>query len=409
MKIRVLIAGVVFLVCSALHAENPSPEPSFSLTNVSIGQLSSVIFSDALKVPFWLAPEVVADTRLTSLRSPTSGLTAFLVPFFSRLGYRYSIEKGVHSVIKALDEVPNAIKEEPKHVEIYRPRYRPAAYLNQILRPSFGGSVSTVLGLQGAEKPGAVAPLGSAAALIDTPTDVVVLRDTEQRLAEIRDVLKKLDVPLKDIDVQALVFEFTKSKGDGSALSVAGSILGGQLGVSLQGLNQGSSLSLKIDGLEVIASLLDLDSRYKLVSRPSIRVRSGSQSIITVGQDVPVVGSVVVPSAGAPVRSIEYKTAGTTMKITPTLRDSGVIDVDLVQTLSNAFVTDTGVNESPTISRREISSALSVNKNESVVVGGLIETKTNASSRGLWGFKFGNQSTVGEVEYLVFLNVKESL
>lgn len=409
MNFRALFLGLLFCVFGVSYAQDPKNDPSFSLSNISVSQFSTMLFSDALKVPFWLSPELVADVRLTSFRSPPSGLTSFLVGFFDRLGYVYVIQDGIHTVSKKLDAVVVPAKEDQKHVQVYRPLHRSASYLTQVLRPVFGGTIATVVGLQGPDKPSMPAPAGSAASLLDTASDVVVLRDTSFRLSEILEVLKGLDVPLRDIDVQALVFEFTRSKGDGSALSVAGSILGGRLGINLQGLNQGSSLSLKFGGFEAIASSLDSDSRYKLVSRPSIRVRSGSQSVITVGQDVPVVGSVVVPSSGAPVRSIEYRTAGTTMKITPTLRESGMIDVDLVQTLSNAFATDTGVSESPTISRREIISALSVRQNEPVVVGGLIESKTNSSNRGLFGVKFSDQSSAGQVEYLVFLTLKESL
>ena len=384
----------------------PVSEPTFSLANVSIGNFSAIVFGDALHVPYMLSPEVVADARLVSFRSPVTGLTPFLVIFFDRLGYLYSIDKGVHSVIKKPDAV--VVPEGAKRVEVYRPLFRSAAYLNQILRPAFSGSISTVAGLQTADKSVTPSAPGSAASLIDTPADVVVLRDVESRLAEISVLLKKLDVPLPDVDVQALVFEFTRSKGDGSALSVAGAILGGRTGVNLLGITSGSSLTLSVGGLDIIASSLDSDSRYKLVSRPSLRVRSGTQSVITVGQDVPVVGSVVVPTAGAPIRSIEYKTAGTTMKITPTVRQSGVIDVDLTQTLSNAFATDTGVNESPTISRREIVSSLTVRQGESVVVGGLIENKTNSSKRRLWGFTFSDGTSADDIEYLVFLSLKVS-
>jgi type II secretory pathway component GspD/PulD (secretin) len=299
-----------------------------------------------------------------------------------------------------------AVPEEFKRLEVYRPKHRSAAYLNQLLRPAFAGSVATVAGLQTSQPGATPAAAGSAAALIDSPADVVVFRDVETRLHEIGEFLQKVDTPLADIDVQALVFEFTRSKGYGSALSVAGSILGGRAGVALPGITSGSSLTLSVGGLDIIASSLDSDSRYKLVSRPSLRVRSGTQSVITVGQDVPVVGSVVVATAGAPIRSIEYKTAGTSMKITPTVRQSGVIDVDLTQTLSNAFATDTGVNESPTISRREIVSSLTVKQGESVVVGGLIENKTNSSKRRLFGFTFSDGSNADDVEYLVFLSLK---
>lgn len=409
--LRALFFVSLFSISGILHAQKVQSEPLFNLSNISVANLSAVIFGEAMKAPYILSPDVVADERLTSFRSPGSNLTAFLELYFDNLGYRYSIEKGIHLVVKKQEHVQAIKKEELKQLVVYQPIHRPASYLNQILKQAFGGSLASIGGYQGVEnqnKNNIPIPPGSIASFIDSPADVVLLRDTSQKIKEIELILTQIDTPTHDLDVQSLVFEFTKNKGDGSALSVAGSILSGRFGITVDGVNQGSSLSIKFGDFSAVASILDSDSRYKLVSRPSIRVRSGTKSLITVGQDVPVIGSVVVAGTGAPVRSIDYKHAGTTLSISPTLRSSGLIDLDVTQTLSNAFITDTGVNESPTISKREINSSLTIKQNEFVALGGLIERKSNSSSRGLFGTKFSNQDGASDVEYLVFLMLKES-
>jgi type II secretory pathway component GspD/PulD (secretin) len=401
-----LLIGLAF--CWSTLVMAVEVEPFFSFSSIPVNQASNLIFGEALKVPYFLSPELVADARPVSFRSSAVGLSTYLVGFFDRLGYSYTNTAGLHVVQKKMDAI--ALQDE-KLVHVYRPKYRSAQYLNEILRPAFGGSIANIAGLRNDASTQAVpgtkpATLGTAASLIDTSGDVVILKDSQKAIDKVLVVLTALDKPTDDLNVQGLVVEYTRSKGESSALEAAGTLFNGALSVNIGSVIQGANVAFKIlPSLSLAASLLDSDSRFKLISKPNLRVRSGSQAVITVGQDVPVIGSVTVPTGGASLRSVEYKTTGTIFKITPTLRDSGRVDVDLVQSLSSAYATDTGVNDSPTVSRREISSAVTVKLGEYFSLGGLLENKSTGTGRSLFAFKIGGSSSDSETEYLVFLVV----
>ncbi len=60
-----------------------------------------------------------------------------------------------------------------------------------------------------------------------------------------------------------------------------------------------------------------------------------------------------------------------------------VIGLDIVQQLSNFAKTDTGVNNTPTLIKREVSTSVSLNDDDIIVLGGLAENKTSKVRTGL--------------------------
>jgi type II secretory pathway component GspD/PulD (secretin) len=161
-------------------------------------------------------------------------------------------------------------------------------------------------------------------------------------------------------------------------------LAGGRLNIGLGSASaSGNFLQLKNTALDAIYSALSNDSRFKVVSSPSLRIRSGSSGKFAVGQDVPVLGAVSYPTgAGQAVQSVEYRSSGVIFNIQPTVRDS-VIDLDIDQQLSNFVSTTTGVNNSPTLTKRALRTSISMQDGDVVVLGGLTENKDGDSRDGL--------------------------
>ncbi|MDD8511337.1 type II secretion system protein GspD, partial [Escherichia coli] len=109
--------------------------------------------------------------------------------------------------------------------------------------------------------------------------------------------------------------------------------------------------------------------------------RSGFQASFSVGEDVPVLGNVSYEGDKA-VQSVEYRSSGVIFNVLPYVR-SDVIDLNISQELSNFAKTDTGVNNSPTLIKRSISTAVSVKDGDIILIGGLAENKTNDTDTGL--------------------------
>ena len=141
-----------------------------------------------------------------------------------------------------------------------------------------------------------------------------------------------------------------------------------------------------VGGLDAVFSVLSTDSRFKVVTSPSLRVRSGESAKLSVGSDVPVLGAVSITSTGQPVQSVEYRSSGVILDLKPQVLVGGV-QLQIGQQVSGFVVTSTGVNSSPTLLKRELSTSITVRPDEVVFLAGLDEDKDSGSTSGLpWDF-----------------------
>ncbi|MFZ6639226.1 hypothetical protein ACO0LL_05750 [Undibacterium sp. TC4M20W] len=119
------------------------------------------------------------------------------------------------------------------------------------------------------------------------------------------------------------------------------------------------------------------------VAETLVRVGSGNTGHFSAGQDVPVLGAASYPMpGGAPVQDIQYKPSGMIFDLRPVVRDD-VIDLGVTQQISDFVKTTTGVNNSPTLSKREVETTLSLQDGDVVVLGGLSQDKQTGSHSGL--------------------------
>ncbi|WP_099139810.1 bacterial type II and III secretion system family protein [Xenorhabdus hominickii] len=112
---------------------------------------------------------------------------------------------------------------------------------------------------------------------------------------------------------------------------------------------------------------------------------------------------------GRPVQSIEYRSSGVIFDIQPTIK-SQAIDLKIQQQLSNFVKTDTGVNQSPTLIKRDIVTDVSVKSGEIIVLGGLAENKVEEGEAGFSflpkGFLTGKSKANTKTDIIVLLQVK---
>ncbi|TWC72008.1 type II secretion system protein GspD [Herbaspirillum sp. SJZ099] len=368
------------------------PDSAFELSRVRIADAVEVMYTQVLKTPYLIQPDVVADERLVSFRfatgaSPRSEVSRFM----SLLGLAVRSVNGVDLVSTAKEPEPD------KEAFVYRPKFRDVTYLVELLRALFPkGEFTSTRTIHGApqavsgDAPGgqakAPAPSGSAASLVDTVTDALVFNGTAADIKKLSGLLAQLDTRLGEVMVRGQVFEVASNGAEGSAFSLALSLLGGTV---TAGLSTPSTLDgfvrIKNASIDAVFSALSSDSRFKTISAPSLRVRSGASGRFSVGQDVPVLGAVSYPGNGnAPVQSVEYRSSGVIFDLAPVVRDS-VVDLTVGQQLSNFVTTQTGVNNSPTLTKREVRTSLSVADGDIVIIGGLAE---NRESSGRVGFSF---------------------
>jgi type II secretory pathway component GspD/PulD (secretin) len=406
---------------AAKRAVDVGQSVKVDFTGISVSQAVAVVYGEILNQPYVIDPAVLKDDRAVSFRfdAANGDLKRFWRDFMDSLGIEVTVRSGVDYV--ALKWVDEAKKDQAERQPfIYRTKYRPTAYLVEMLSPLFpdGGfalnrTVRAPTGSKvdiGAGVP-AKAPTGSAASLIDQDSNTLIFQGTTNEIATLERLLAQVDVPTGEVIIKAVVYEATTGRSDGTAFSLAASIIGGKLGVSIGSAVQlGNALTFHGAGIDAAISALAADSRFKSISTPRVRVKSGQQAHLVVGEDVPTLGAVTVPQAGTqPVQSVEYRSFGVILDLRPTVRDEAV-EVLVDQQISGFARTETGVNNSPTLTKRALSTTVTAADGELIVLGGLTQDKRTEAHSGLFflpKFMHTHSSDDGRSEILLLLQVSK--
>jgi general secretion pathway protein D len=326
---------------------------------------------------------------------------------------------------------PRAVAAPELEVFFYRPKYRSVQYLADLLGSLFpGGSfsfqrggtpatgpgvfpaaggippiVGGIVGAPGSNPPGAGRPALSGAASaagggpylpgvgqssgtggggtqVDARVDAFIYRGTEKDIERLRKLLAQVDVASGELVVRAVVYEVRKGSNESSALSIAADLLNGKLGISFGAAGGANSVSIAVGGFKAVVSAFASDARFKAVSAPSVRVQSGQTARFTVGDETPVLGNTVITQGGTVSQGVEYRPSGVILELKPIVRDE-MVDLDVKQQLSTFAVTTSGVNNSPTLLKREVHTVLGVKPGETIVIAGLEDSRSTADRTGL--------------------------
>ncbi|VVE30042.1 type II secretion system protein GspD [Pandoraea fibrosis] len=384
----------------------------FDFQFVNVAQLVSLLYGEAIKTPYVISPEVLDDQRMVSMRFDTrrGDLRAFLIAFLDSLGFGIERRQGVDFVFKRLSA---GIDAEPQSTYVYRPQYRDTAYLANLVRPVFRGqfTVNREVPAPPEGRAGGNIPDGSAAMLIDQKGDTLVFRGTKAEILMLQELLPRVDTPVGEVAVRATAYEVTQSSEHGSAFQLALDLLSKGLGLSIQVTGEKLSNSVRITAgdLDTVFSALSKDTRFQVINSPNLRIRSGSRGKLTVGQKVPVLKSVSYPRGGGePVQSVEYHSSGVIFELRPTVKEC-VINLHVSQQISDFVKTTTGVNKSPTLNTREVSTEISSQDGDIILIGGLTTNKASDNNTGLSflpRFLDSHADTASNTEILLVLQVE---
>jgi general secretion pathway protein D len=343
------LALMLLLASVTAQAQDKLKPVAFELASISVAQVVQLIYSEAMTTPYVLDPEVLNDTRLVSFRYKDSRgeLREFLSSFLSRLGYAVERRGGVDFVFKRPEGSGQTADDQGF---IYRPQYRDVAYISRVLAPLFKGSFAVNRSVRASEgsRPEGNVPQTSAAALIDQNASVLVFSGVQSEVERLRTMLPLVNTPVGEVSVRGVVCEVSNIDHKGSAFGLLANVLSGRLNIGLGSTlaTMGNVLQIKHAGLDAIYSALANDSRFKVLSSPSLRIQSGARGMFSVGQDVPVLGALSFPQGNCQaVQSVEYRSSGVIFDIRPTVREA-VVELAISQQLSDFVKTTTGVNNS---------------------------------------------------------------
>lgn len=263
----------------------------------------------------------------------------------------------------------------------------------------------------------------------DARTNKVIVKDIPQILSEMRKLLVQLDVPEKQVMIEARIVEasstFTRNLGvnwgihyrDGSASFLGinsldtgfggltsappttgtGSNAGGSMGISFGTLSSNIQLDMRLNAAASAGMV-------KIVSTPKVATLNNKTAKITQGQQIPYTSST---SDKVETKFIE---AALSLEVTPHINANGTIGMK-IDAKNDSPGQSTGAS-APPINKKQATTEMLLRDGETTVIGGIYVDSDNTSDEGvpylmdipLLGKLFKtNNKTKTKTELLIFI------
>lgn len=230
----------------------------------------------------------------------------------------------------------------------------------------------------------------------DDSTNSLIITGSPYYFQLVRSAMAELDSAPLQVLVEARIMELSLSdelnyglewflQGSRASSDTAARLDFGAAGLGLT--SPGFSYVIERAG-EVRAALNGLadDSRLKVLSSPSLMVLNNQVASILVGDEVPIPTRQAISniSPEAPtVNEIEYRNTGILLTVTPRVNAGGMVTMDISQEVSSVVNNTTSNIDAPTIQQRRLSSTVSIQSGQTVVLGGLIREQTSSRDSGV--------------------------
>jgi type II secretory pathway component GspD/PulD (secretin) len=356
------------------------------LDNVRLNELAKLGYTEILNADFIADNDFNNESKTVSvyLKNKTDKeLKNSINSLIDAAGYDVNEKGGIIRISKKL------LNETPDLTPFYyKPKYRDVVYLSDQLSGLFKtGNFTFKRQIQSGTKDtdkGGVQNVGNnAQSVISKPLDAFIFNGTKNEINALQGLLKVLDVPDDQVQITAYLYEVSNSDLKQSSFSLAASLLGDVFKINIGGDTLNNSISFKSGNFQAAISALAADSRFNVISSPLLMVKNRQKGSFNVGAETPVLGNVSYQNNGQAVQSVEYKPSGVILDLTPVFRDSG-IELTIHHQISNFVTTSTGVNNSPTLIKRELNTVVNAGFQDVILLGGLSELKETKSKSGLW-------------------------
>jgi len=339
----------------------------------------------------------------------------------------------------------------PIHSEFLQVNYAKVADLAKMIRPTGGA------GGAGGGKNSLLSARGSLS--IDERTNTLLVQDTTENLMEIRRLVQTLDVPVRQVLIEARIvivsdtferdlgaqFGVTTAQSNGSRglLAVTGNGQGtdtmvqsglANLGagnpilpvatpasanrymVNLPAANTNGSIGIALLGgsylVDLALSAAENEGKSETISSPRVITANQKQATIMQGVEIPY-----QESASSGATTTQFKNAVLSLKVTPLITPDNrvILDLDVSDDSVGQNVQSATGGSVPSIDTREVITQVLVADGQTVVLGGILETtKTVQSNKVPWlgdipilGHLFKSTTNIdNKSELLIFITPK---
>lgn len=248
----------------------------------------------------------------------------------------------------------------------------------------------------------------------DAPTNALVVLSTGRDFESLKTVVRELDVPRRQVFIEAVILELNVGNGldlgtsfhgglpigesdDGvmfggvqgsdlsslnlSTLASATGLIGGLIGSPLP--NSQALFGQTIPSYAMLFQALAKSSNVNVLSSPHVLATNNEEAEITVGQNIPYQGGVNFGGFGQVQGgsssfgqlSIQRQDIELSMKITPIINASDMVRLKIEQQIQDVGDKDPVLG--PSWTKRKIKTTVVVRDQQSVVIGGLISDRVS--------------------------------
>lgn len=283
---------------------------------------------------------------------------------------------------------------------------------------------------------GGYGPYARIPRVIPNPFDnTLLVQATPQEWDQISRLLEQLDVPPRQVLIDAKIYEVdlqgafssgvTAALGKRAEAAPGSSRHGSSLIRTLQGAGGGSGISLSADmlvgqsrALLVALASNEFRSRAKVISAPSVIATDSIAASINVGTEVPTLTSQAVTGVQQGGNSlfantVSTRNTGVTLSLTARVNSSGVVTMIINQEVSAPVPpAASSAIQSPSFSKRNVQTQVTVEDGDTIAIGGIIQESNSSSTVGIpvlhripiLGGAFGNKSAnKSRTELIIFL------
>ncbi len=288
---------------------------------------------------------------------------------------------------------------EPLQSEFLQVNYAKATDLAQLIKSRTGSMLSA-----------------RGTVSVDARTNTLLLQDTPERLADIRRMVATLDIPIRQVLIEARVVivndDFERElgtvlgltgatqNGPGGLITTTGSAAGvdniisstiggsqfpasiptgsnaaNRYNVNLPTPDAGGSIAFGILGSDYLVDLelsaAQLETRADVVSAPRVVTANQKKAVILQGTEIPY-----ETSASSGATTIQFEQAVLSLTVTPQITPDNriILDLDVKDDSVGTVVVQSGGVNVPAINTQEVTDQVVVNDGQTVVLGGILVT-----------------------------------
>jgi len=238
-------------------------------------------------------------------------------------------------------------------------------------------------------------------AVVDARTNTLFLQDTPDRLEEARKLIKQVDIPVRQVMIEARIVEATDNFGKnlgvrlgynsndqfsvGNSTRLFGNIGANTVGgvtmpantpnVNLPSAGTAGAFSMLLFNssasklLSVELTALETDSKGKIISSPRVVTSDQTEATIATGTEIPYQQAT---SSGA--TSVSFKSATLSLSVKPQITPDDNIIMDIKVNKDSVGQLYAGV---PSINTNKVNTQVLVENGGTVVIGGVYQQQQN--------------------------------